>query len=172
MRSHRNCNALLSFLLMQKSEYPILCGKFELGDEHGLTSINIFSHRMEFNWLSRNMGTIYPKKGEVWATFTKKIFESGFATPGGGANKPFFRLVHVLEDLEVEMRPYFSVLRKVNTFRTVWIPRYQPGSTEYLTHFSHRVPACQLQGDEGPNAVGLEGYWDVDPSALPSSQSG
>lgn len=159
---------------MQESGYPTSCGKFELGAEHTLTSINIFSHRMEFKSISRNVLTIYPKKGEVWAIYSNKMFKTGFATPGGGTNKPLFRVVHVLEDLGAERRPYFSVLNKVNAFRTVWRPQYEPGSLEpkYLTHFSHRVPACQLHGDEGPNAAGLEGYWNVDPAALPSCQTG
>lgn len=173
MRSLRNDNSLLSFGRMQEFDYPISCGKFELGGEHTLTSINVFSHRMEFNWISQNLGTIYPKKDEVWALYTKEMLKPHFATPHGGASKPLFRLVHVLHDLGAETRPYFVVLSKMNDFRTVWRPGYEPGSIEpkYLPRFSHRVPAYQLQGNEGPSAVGLEGYWDVDPLTLPSFQS-
>ena len=159
---------------MQESGYRPSCGKFELGEEYALTSVNVFSHRMQFSWIATNVGTIYPKQDELWAIYTKCTLRTGSAAPGGGATEPSFRLVHVLEDVGEATRPRFSVLGRVEGFRTVWRQAYHAGSVhpKYLALFSHRVPACRLQGDEGPGAAGLQGCWDVDPAAIPSSQSG
>jgi hypothetical protein len=147
---------------MQTSGHLISCGKFERGDKHVLSSINTFSHRMKFDWVARNVVTIYPKKGEIWALYSSRI-------PDGGAKWSCFRVVHVLEDVEPEKGPFFSVLGRVEGFRTVYRPEYQPGAIpfKYLVRFSHRVPAHQLQGNEGPRAANLKGLWDVDPAALP-----
>jgi hypothetical protein len=154
---------------MQTSGYPISCGKFERGDKHVLSSINTFSHKMEFEWVARNVVTIYPKKGEVWALYTSKMIKSASENQDSGAKYSRFRVVHLLEDVELEKRPFFSVLERVKGFRTVYQPDYRPGAVafSYLVLFSHRVPAYQLQGNEGPLTANLKGFWDVDPAGLP-----
>lgn len=48
MRLLKDWNSLLLFGRMQEYEYSILCKKFELEDKEALTSINIFSHKVEF----------------------------------------------------------------------------------------------------------------------------
>ena len=146
---------------MQSSGYSISCGMFKYGDQHVLNSINTFSHGMEFNRVGRNLVTIYPKKGELWALYRKKMLQP--------PAKPCFRVVEVVEDVERDKQPSFQVLKRVAGFRTVYQAEFQPGSiaANLLYLFSHRVPACKLQGHEGSVPPFLKGCWDVDPAGLP-----
>ena len=154
---------------MQASGYPVSCGKFEHGSQCVLDRINMFSHRMEFEYIARNVLTIYPKKGEVWALHKTRLMKDGSASPGSGVIKLCFRVLHVLQDVAPGERLEFEVLERMEGFRTLYKNSYEPGSLSfsYLVLFSHRVPAHKLQGNEGPLAADLKGRWDVDPAGLP-----
>ncbi|KAL8519455.1 hypothetical protein ACS0TY_010405 [Phlomoides rotata] len=133
------------------------CGEFRVGEYGTCTSVNTFSHRV--NWSKINHGgiIIFPQKGEFWALYNDEAVHK-------------FDMVVVLDNYDEEGGVSVAPLVKVAGFRTIFLPNLDPAAIQRITkeeisRFSHRVPHYILSREEAPNAP--KGSVELDPAATP-----
>jgi Domain of unknown function (DUF3444) len=135
---------------------------------------NLFSDKVD--WEGGPQGTIriFPRCGEVWALYKNWSADWDSMTPDEVIHE--YEMVEVLEEYKKDKR-YCVVmpLVKVNGFTAVFKrvegelgAAKRMVKREEMLRFSHRVPACKLDGvqvkDDGSV---LDGLYELDPAALP-----
>lgn len=142
------------------------CGDFRVGKHEIFTSLNSFSHKVE--WAKGPRGTvgIFPKRGDVWALYRNW-------SPDWNKNTPCevihtYDMVQVLEDYNEDRGVCVAPLIKVSGFRTVFRADMEPEKVmriprQEMFRFSHQVPDYLLTGQEAQNAP--KGCLELDPAA-------
>ncbi|KAF8657062.1 hypothetical protein HU200_060400 [Digitaria exilis] len=150
-----------------QEERTIGCGTFRLSSIHQVmtyTGTDAFSHSV----VARSTGRkgeyeIIPHLGEIWAVY--KNWGAGWTA-------------HDFENCEYELVEIFGHtdssiqvqhLRKVNGYRTVFMPNRAVGSVKTIRKdeypkFSHQIPCFHLTHEKGGK---LRGYLELDPLSVP-----
>lgn len=159
---------------MEGSGLSITCGEFKIGKATISEQINIFSH-MVLDKVGKGPVKIYPRKGEVWATYRdwdqdrtngpKPVVRSK-----GDGHTYSYEMVEVLSDYSEEKGCKISRLAKVKGFKTLFqkIDGYgaiRQFRSSDLPKFSHLVISERMYKDE---ALGVPiGALELDPAATP-----
>lgn len=150
------------------SGFAKICGEFRIVRYEVIDTINIFSHKVNYEKGLRGVIKIVPKKGQIWALYRNWSADWNENTPDDVIHK--YDMVEILEDYNEEAGLSVAPLIKVAGFKTVFhrhldsnkvkkIPR------EEMYRLSHQVPSYVLTGGEGNNAP--EGCYELDPAATP-----
>lgn len=149
-------------------DMPICCGFFKLksGKPSEYSTTTTFSHQLKVTSTEkRNLFSIFPRKGDVWAMYRSWKVEM---TCSDLENCEY----DIVEILEVnELRIEVLVLDRVDGFNSVFkgqvegvSPVKKDISKIELLRFSHQIPAFRLTEERGGS---LRGCWELDPAALP-----
>ncbi|MCL7046738.1 hypothetical protein MKW94_027126 [Papaver nudicaule] len=155
-------------LCLEGSGSQISCGKFKVGGNTVVNSVNIFSHIVECEKVAREIYMIYPRKGSVWALY-------------GGSDRHELNQENVVNgcyDIVVILTNYsemhglsIAYLNKVKWFKTIF-ERREIGchavrwlEKDNVRLFSHQIPSRKLLGTEAPGLP--KDCWELDPAALP-----
>ncbi|KAE9604265.1 putative DnaJ domain-containing protein [Lupinus albus] len=143
-------------------------GDLQIGRRDFSTSLNSFSHRVNWTKGSRGLIHIYPKKGDVWALYRNWSAEWNEFTKDEVVHK--YDMVEVLDDYSEDRGINVAPLVKVAGFKTVFSRNADPGKfwnipKAEMFRFSHQVPSYLLTGQEGRNAPC--GCLELDPAATP-----
>ncbi|XP_013735905.2 uncharacterized protein LOC106439095 [Brassica napus] len=152
---------------------PVSVGNYELGGEEKTNSTHVFSHFVQSKIGRARRFKVFPKNGETWALF--KNWNMELSSDSDSSHE--YEFVEILSDHVEESAISVGFLSKVEGFKFVFCPVAKDGSEtcEIPPHefcrFSHGVPSNRLKGTEGRGV--LEGWYELDPAALPvpSSQS-
>jgi hypothetical protein len=150
------------------SGFPKTTGDLRLGKRAIASTLNSFSHRVEWTKGSRGLIHIYPKKGEVWALYRNWSLDWDELTKDQIIHQ--YDMVEVLGDYSEEHGVNVAPLFKVAGFRTVFRKNADPRKIRNIPRaemfrFSHQVPSYLLTGQEGDNAP--EGCLELDPASTP-----
>lgn len=149
---------------------PTSCGKFKLGDTEDSEDHGIFSHLA--NWErpnGRNMYTVYPRKGEIWAIF--KDWDVNWYSTLSDKKYYEFEFVEVLADYADDIGVRVCYLAKIKGFTCLFCRTVKEGRdfhvlpARHIFRFSHKVPAFRMSGEEGKNIPA--GSFELDPASLP-----
>ncbi|CAL0305176.1 unnamed protein product [Lupinus luteus] len=143
-------------------------GDLQVGRRDFSTSLNSFSHRVNWTKGSKGLIHIYPKKGDVWALYRNWSAEWNEFTKDEVVHK--YDMVEVLDDYSEDQGINVAPLVKVAGFKTVFCRNADPGKfwnipKAEMFRFSHQVPSYLLTGQEGRNAP--SGCLELDPAAIP-----
>lgn len=161
-------NAELGPINWVASGFPKTSGDFRIGKHETNTSLNSFSHKVQWTKGKKGVIQIYPRRGEVWALYRNWSPDWNEFTPDLVIHK--YDMVVVVEDYNEEKGVMVAPLVKVTGFKSVFhqhsdameawmIPR------EDIFRLSHQVPFYLLTGEESLNIP--KGCWELDPAALP-----
>ncbi|KVH99008.1 uncharacterized protein LOC112514852 [Cynara cardunculus var. scolymus] len=161
-------NAELGPINWVASGFPKTSGDFRIGKHEINTSLNSFSHKVQWTKGKKGVIQIYPRKGQVWALYRNWSPDWNQFTPDVVVHK--YDMVVVVEDYNEEKGVMVAPLVKVTGFKSVFhqhpdemesrtIPR------EEIFRLSHQVPFYLLTGEESLNIP--KGCWELDPAALP-----
>ncbi|KAK7302254.1 hypothetical protein RJT34_13139 [Clitoria ternatea] len=150
------------------SGFPKTSGDFRIGKRELFSTLNSFSHRVNWTKGSRGAVHIYPKKGDVWALYRNWSPDWDQFTEDEIIQK--YDMVEMLEDYREEQGVNVAPLIKVAGFKTVFRQNADPTKTKNIPkaemfRLSHQVPSYILTGEEGHNAP--KGYLELDPAAVP-----
>ncbi|CAM8893283.1 hypothetical protein QQ045_024939 [Rhodiola kirilowii] len=149
------------------SGFTKTCGIFRIGRHETNSSLNSFSHKVEWTKI-RGAVHIYPKKGDVWALYKNWSIDWDENTPDEVIHK--YDMVELLDDYNEEQGVSVIPLVKVPGFRTVFRVQADPNGIkkivkEEMFRFSHQVPYHIITGKEAENAP--KGCRELDPAATP-----
>ncbi|XP_004501706.1 uncharacterized protein [Cicer arietinum] len=150
------------------SGFPKTTGDLRLGKRAIYSSLNSFSHRVNWTKGSRGLVHIYPKKGDVWALYRNWSLDWNEFTKDDIIHQ--YDMVEVLEDYSEEHGVNVAPLLKVAGFKTVFRQNADPRKVRNIPRaemfrFSHQVPSYLLTGQEGNNAP--KGFLELDPASTP-----
>ena len=150
------------------SGFPKTSGDFRIGTRAVYSTLNSFSHRVQWTKGLRGAVHIYPKKGDVWALYRNWSIDWNEFTEDEVIHK--YDMVEVLEDYNDEQGVNVAPLVKVGGFKTVFRRSVDPRKKRNIPkgemfRLSHQVPAYMLTGQEGHNAP--SGCLELDPAATP-----
>ncbi|GAU26761.1 hypothetical protein TSUD_317590 [Trifolium subterraneum] len=150
------------------SGFPKTTGDLRLGKRAIASTLNSFSHRVEWTKGLRGLIHIYPKKGEVWALYRNWSPDWDELTKDQIIHQ--YDMVEVLGDYNEERGVNVAPLFKVAGFRTVFRKNADPRKIRNIPRaemfrFSHQVPSYLLTGQEGDNAP--KGCLELDPASTP-----
>ncbi|KAK8966001.1 hypothetical protein KSP40_PGU019081 [Platanthera guangdongensis] len=159
---------------MQWSEQglPVACGGFKLGKTFVTHDRQTFSHLVSWSkGERRNPYTIYPRKGEIWALFSKWNIRWSSEPDKHRVRK--FQVVEVVSDFAVVTGISVVPLIRIKEFMSLFVRA--AGDEEILLEipakdvlmFSHRIPACRMTGKEEDGVP--EGSFELDCASLPSN---
>ncbi|KAK9080555.1 hypothetical protein SSX86_000313 [Deinandra increscens subsp. villosa] len=159
-------NAELGPINWVSSGFPKTSGDFRIGKHEINTSLNSFSHKVQWAKGKKGVIQIYPKKGNVWALYRNWSPNWNEFTADEVIHK--YDMVAILEDFDEEKGVTVAPLVKVLGFKSVFqqhadmaeactIPR------DEIFRLSHQVPFSLLTGEESVPVGCLE----LDPAALP-----
>ncbi|KAF0911724.1 hypothetical protein E2562_011722 [Oryza meyeriana var. granulata] len=140
------------------------CGEFKVGRVVTVHSVNIFSHLVAYERVSREVYRIYPKKGSVWALHGGKDSDSG---------RPKYEFVVFLSGYSDLYGASFGYLEKVEGFRSIFTRRdvghhaVQTLQKGDMGKLSHQIPARKAPKGEG-STLPPSDCWELDPASLPS----
>ncbi|KAJ0249658.1 hypothetical protein HA466_0151190 [Hirschfeldia incana] len=146
---------------------PVSVGEFGLGGEEKTDKTDVFSHFVQMKIGRARRFKVFPKKGETWALF--KNWNKN--VPSDADSSYEYEFVEILSEYAEESPISVGFLSKVEGFKFVFCPVAKDGSEtcEIPPHefcrFSHGVPSNRLKGTEGRGV--LEGWYELDPAALP-----
>ncbi|MFS7940210.1 putative DnaJ domain, Chaperone J-domain superfamily [Helianthus anomalus] len=161
-------NAELGPINWVSSGFPKTSGEFRIGKHVINTSLNSFSHKVQWAKGKKGVIQVYPKKGNVWAVYTNWSPSWNEFTPDEVIHK--YDMVTVLEDFNEEKGVVVAPLVKVVGFKSVFCQHADVAEArtiprDEIFRLSHQVPFYLLTGEE---AVGVpEGCLELDPAALP-----
>ncbi|KAK4790767.1 hypothetical protein SAY86_031180 [Trapa natans] len=166
-----NSKTSLEFGLLNwvSSGFTKTCGEFRVGKHEVYSTLNSFSHKV--NWTRGPQGIIciYPRKGDIWALYRNWSPDWSRKTPEDIIHK--YDMVEVLEDYSEEQGGVTVIpLVKVAGFKTVFHRHLDPNEIkqirrEEMFRFSHHVPSHLLTGKEAQKAP--KGCRELDPAATP-----
>ena len=148
-------------------DLPVSVGSYVRGEEEAKTnSSDLFSHLVQSK-TRRNAKnfTVFPGRGETWALFKNWDMDLSSDSPRE------YEFVEILSDYAEGGMISVGFLFKVEGFKYVYspMPEEEADTFEIQHHeffrFSHRVPSFRLKGTEGRGV--LEGWYELDPAALP-----
>ncbi|KAM0935940.1 putative DnaJ domain, Chaperone J-domain superfamily [Dioscorea sansibarensis] len=150
------------------SGFAKTCGDFRVGRYEVNDTVNIFSHKVQWEKGPRGVIKIIPRKGEIWAVYKNWSPDWNEHTTDDVIYK--YEMVEVLHDYNEEQGVSVTPLVKVAGFKTVFHRHMDPKQTrmipkEEMFRFSHQVPSYILTGEEAPNAP--KGCRELDPAATP-----
>ncbi|KAJ0988805.1 hypothetical protein J5N97_007161 [Dioscorea zingiberensis] len=150
------------------SGFAKTCGDFRVGRYEVNDTVNIFSHKVQWEKGSRGVIKILPRKGDIWAVYKNWSPDWNEHTPDDVIFK--YEMVEVLDDYNDEQGVSVTPLVKVAGFKTVFHRHMDPKETrripkEEMFRFSHQVPSYILTGEEAHNAP--KGCRELDPAATP-----
>ncbi|KAG6544745.1 hypothetical protein Mapa_013771 [Marchantia paleacea] len=159
---------------MEGSGLSITCGEFKIGKATISEQINIFSH-MVLDKVGKGPVKIYPRKGEVWATYKdwdqdRTNGPKPVAKSKGDGHTYSYEMVEVLSDYTEEKGCKVGRLAKVKGFKTLFQKIDGYGAVKQfrssdLPKFSHCVISERMYKDE---ALGVPiGALELDPAATP-----
>ncbi|PNX93232.1 curved DNA-binding protein [Trifolium pratense] len=148
--------------------FPKTTGDLRLGKRAISSTLNSFSHKVEWTKGSRGLIHIYPKKGEVWALYRNWSLDWDELTKDQIIHQ--YDMVEVLGDYNEEHGVNVAPLFKVAGFRTVFRKNADPRKIRNIPRaemfrFSHQVPSYLLTGQEGDNVP--KGCLELDPASTP-----
>ncbi|CAK9145506.1 unnamed protein product [Ilex paraguariensis] len=146
---------------------PVCCGKFKLqkGKSEKYNATKSFSHQLRAELVGKNVYSIIPRKGEVWALY--KDWSARMTC--SDLENCEYDMVEVVEqnDLWISV----LVLELVDGFKSVFKAQMKGQSAvsmkisrPEMLRFSHQIPAFRLTEERGGS---LRGFWELDPAALP-----
>lgn len=161
-------NSELGPLNWVASGYAKTCGDFRISRYEISETVNIFSHRVKGERVSRGVIRIVPRKGDTWALYRNWSPDWNEHTPDDMVYK--YDMVEVLDDYSDEQGVSVTPLVKVTGFKTVFHRHMDPKEVkriprEEMFRFSHQVPSHLLTGEEAHNAP--KGCRELDPAATP-----
>ena len=150
------------------SGFPKTTGDLRLGKRLIYSTLNSFSHRVNWTKGSRGLIHIYPRKKDVWALYRNWSLDWDEFTEDDVIHQ--YDMVEVLEDYSEEHGVMVAPLIKVAGFKTVFCQNADPRKVknipkEEMFRFSHQVPSHLLTGKEGENAP--KGFLELDPASTP-----
>lgn len=153
---------------LDRTGFHISCGRFKVSKKTSVRSLNVFSHIVDCERAAREVYRIYPKKGSVWALYSKNGERGNQLV----RNKKSYDIVVFLTSYSEVHGLSMGYLEKVNGFKTIfrrreigchaikWLEKHE------VELFSHQIPARKLSGEEVPDLSG--DCWELDPASLPS----
>lgn len=161
-------NSELGPLNWVASGYAKTCGDFRISRYEISDTVNMFSHRVKCERVSRGVIRIVPRKGDTWALYRNWSPEWNEHTPDDLVYK--YDMVEVLDDYNDEQGVAVTPLVKVTGFKTVFHRHMDPKEVkripkEEMFRFSHQVPSYLLTGEEAHNSP--KGCRELDPAATP-----
>ncbi|KAJ0960223.1 hypothetical protein J5N97_001956 [Dioscorea zingiberensis] len=150
------------------SGFAKTCGDFRVGRYVTNDTVNIFSHRVQWEKGLRGIIKIIPRKGDTWALYKNWSPDWNEHTADSVIYK--YEMVEVLDDYNEDQGVSITPLLKVAGFKTVFHRHLDPKKIrripkEEMFRFSHQVPSYILTGEEAHNAP--KGCCELDPAATP-----
>ncbi|XP_078432706.1 uncharacterized protein LOC144704239 [Wolffia australiana] len=148
------------------SGFAKTCGDFRVGRYEVQDTVNIFSHRVQWEKGPRGAIRVVPRTGDIWAIYRNWSPGWNNRTPEEEIYK--YDMVEVVEDFGEE-GVLVAPLVKVNGFKTVFKRATEAAMRripkEETFRFSHQVPSHVLTGVEAENVP--KGSFELDPAATP-----
>lgn len=147
---------------------PVAWGKFSNGEKKDVEDRSIFSGQM-LNSVCNGVVSIYPRKGEIWATFRDWDEESN--TPETHELPYKFDFVEIVNQFNEELGIGVAYLGKVKGFVSLFQREAKNKvcqiqfTPEQMLRFSHKIPAVKMTGMEKEGVPA--GSYELDPTALP-----
>ncbi|MCL7048693.1 hypothetical protein MKW94_012280 [Papaver nudicaule] len=148
---------------------PVCCGTFKVASDVGVIFNDsiYFSHQLNGVVACKNLYSIYPGVGEVWALYSEFCPD---LTCSNLKNCDYC-MVEVLEVFDLRWI-IVSVLQRVTSFKTLFSAKEKEGLDFIplaipwveLYRFSHQVPAFRLTEARFGK---LRGCWELDPRSMP-----
>lgn len=146
---------------------PISCGTFKPNKYKKGHKIDVaaISHQVKIE-PKKNEYSIFPRKGEVWALYKP------WSPKMSRSELPECKF-DILEISEVNEKWVDAVaLEAVEGYKLLYKPQNEGQEMtrrqielHELIKFSHQIPAFRLTGERGGI---LQGFWELDPAALPA----
>ncbi|KAJ7286700.1 hypothetical protein O6H91_Y320900 [Diphasiastrum complanatum] len=169
LEPHPSCAEVNKWLA---ANHILTCGVFKNGSAtETLDQINVFSHVMLTAIGQKGLMRIYPKRGEIWATYKRWSLKWLQPTTEDCMRTYEYDMVEVISDFSEKMGVYAIRLAKAQGFRTLYKRENEMALQNFMClpeeifRFSHRIPAHKMTGDEAPNLP--EGCWELDPASTP-----
>nr|XP_043607480.1 uncharacterized protein LOC122579377 [Erigeron canadensis] len=150
------------------SGFPKTSGDYRMSKHEINTSLNSFSHKVQWTKGKRGVVHIYPQKGDVWALYRNWSSDWNEFTSDDVIRK--YDMVVVIEGYTAEKGVKVAPLVKVAGFKSVFhqhadVAKSQIIPREEIFRMSHQVPFYMLTGEESLNVP--NGCCELDPAALP-----
>ncbi|XP_068669630.1 uncharacterized protein [Aristolochia californica] len=156
----------------EKLGFHISCGRFKVGRELDVESVNMFSHVMDCDRVAREIYRIYPLKGSVWAIYRSERPLDDNSLDSSEREGRSYDIVIFLTSYSELHGLSMAYLEKVGGFKTIF-KRKEIGAhsitwfeKDDVRLFSHQIPARKLSGDEAPDLP--KECWELDPASLPA----
>ncbi|KAK1316980.1 hypothetical protein QJS10_CPA05g00550 [Acorus calamus] len=152
-----------------KSELPIACGNFKLGESEETENRLMFSHMVyPSKGRRRNSFELYPKRGETWALF--KDWNVKWSSDPDTFRKFNYEIVEILSDYSWKEGITLCRLVKVEGFICLFQRSTSEGASFHVPpsevlRFSHCIPSFRLTGKERKDVP--VGSLELDPASLP-----
>uniref|UniRef100_A0A7N0V519 J domain-containing protein n=1 Tax=Kalanchoe fedtschenkoi TaxID=63787 RepID=A0A7N0V519_KALFE len=164
----RQTNSYEMLPISATSQSRVSCGRFKVDKKTVINSVNFFSHVVNCDRAAREVYSIYPKKGSVWALYNDEDMD--IYGREGLPNRSFSIVIFLTSYSEMHGLS-MAYLKKVNGLKTVFRrPEIGCGAVIWLEKvdvrlFSHQIPARKLSEVEAPKH--LKDCWELDPASLP-----
>ncbi|KAL8215893.1 hypothetical protein R6Q57_022730 [Mikania cordata] len=161
-------NAELGPINWVSAGFPKTNGDFRIGKHVLNTSLNSFSHKVQWTKGKKGVIQIYPKIGNVWALYRNWSPNWNELTPDEVIHK--YDMVAIIEDFDEEKGVTVAPLVKVPGFKSVFhkhanVAEARSIPKNEIFRLSHQVPFTLLTGEESVNVP--KGCVELDPAALP-----
>ncbi|KAF6148612.1 hypothetical protein GIB67_042571 [Kingdonia uniflora] len=155
----------------EKSGFHVSCGRFKVASKISIHSVNVFSHKVECERVAREVYRIYPKKGSIWAIYSKIALDGDKGCLSLREKRRYDIVVFLTSYSEMHGLS-MAFLEKVEGFKTIFKRREIGCHAIILIDkddarlFSHQIPAKKLSGPEV--SENLRDCWELDPASVPS----
>ncbi|XP_073303207.1 uncharacterized protein [Primulina huaijiensis] len=144
------------------------CGEFRTGRLDICTSLDCFSHKVQFVKFTSETVKIFPQRGDIWALYRNWSSDWNELTEDEVIHK--YDMVEILQDYVEEYGVIVVPLVKISGFKAVFHQHFDPNKIrripmEEMSRFSHQVPSNLLTGKEGAKV--LKGCRELDPASIP-----